>query len=101
MPQVQTAHSLLAAHRDALREAGVLYPFVRPRAMFLGAVEVRGSHEKFGLTHDDVAGSWQALADRVRSYDGTSVISHEVLGGAEPHGQAQRPWPAHETAVNG
>ena len=33
--------------------------------MFLGAVEVRGSHEKFGLTADDVAGTWQALCDRV------------------------------------
>jgi hypothetical protein len=76
--------ALLAGHRDALREAGVLYPFVRPQAMFLGAVEVRGSHEKFGLTAQDVAGSWAALCERVRAFAGTSIISHEILGGAEP-----------------
>ena len=86
LPKTGTTYlqAVLAHHRDALREAGVLYPFVRPQAMFLGAVEVRGSREKFGLTAEDVAGTWQALCDRVLSHAGTSVISHEVLGGAEP-----------------
>ena len=87
LPKTGTTYlqAVLAHHRETLREAGVLYPFVKPQAMFLGAVEVRGSHEKFGLSADDVAGTWQALADRVRAHDGTSVISHEILGGAEPH----------------
>ncbi len=76
--------AVLAEHRDALRDVGVLYPFVRPQAMFLGAVEVRGSREKFGLSAEDVAGAWAALCDRVRGHDGLSVISHEILGGAEP-----------------
>ena len=51
LPKTGTTYlqALLAHHRDALRAAGVLYPFVKPQAMFLGAVEVRGSHEKFGL----------------------------------------------------
>ena len=31
-----------------------------------------------------MAGTWQALCDRVLAHDGTSVISHEILGGAEP-----------------
>jgi hypothetical protein len=86
LPKTGTTYlqGVLVDHRDALRTAGVLYPFVRPQAMFLGAVEVRGSHEKFGLTTADVAGTWQALCDRVRAHDGTSVISHEILGGAEP-----------------
>jgi hypothetical protein len=86
LPKTGTTYlqAVLAAHRDALREAGVLYPFVKPQAMFLGAVEVRGSEEKFGLAHADVAGTWAALCERVRSYDGVSVISHEILGGAEP-----------------
>ena len=68
LPKTGTTYlqAVLAHHRDALREAGVLYPFVRPQAMFLGAVEVRGSREKFGLTAEDVAGTWQALCDRVR-----------------------------------
>ena len=62
LPKTGTTYlqAVLAHHRDALREAGVLYPFVRPQAMFLGAVEVRGSREKFGLTAEDVAGTWQA-----------------------------------------
>ena len=87
LPKTGTTYlqAVLAHHRDALRETGVLYPFVRPQAMFLGAVEVRGSREKFGLTADDVAGTWQALCDRVLAHAGTSVISHEILGGAEPH----------------
>ncbi len=86
LPKTGTTYlqAVLAHHRDALREIGVLYPFVRPQAMFLGAVEVRGSHEKFGLTADDVAGTWAALAERARSHDGTTVISHEILGGATP-----------------
>ena len=86
LPKTGTTYlqALLAHHRDALREAGVLYPFVKPQAMFLGAVEVRGSREKFGLTEADVAGTWQALCDRARSHEGTSVISHEILGGADP-----------------
>jgi len=86
LPKTGTTYlqALLAQHREPLREAGVLYPFVRPQAMFLGAVEVRGSQEKFGLSPADVAGTWQALCDRVIGHPGTSVISHEILGGAEP-----------------
>lgn len=86
LPKTGTTYlqAVLAHHRDALRESGVLYPFVRPQAMFLGAVEVRGSREKFGLTEEDVTGTWQALCDRVLAYPGTSVISHEILGGGEP-----------------
>ncbi len=86
LPKTGTTYlqALLAGHRDVLREAGVLYPFVRPGAMFLGAVEVRGSHEKFGLAAQDVAGTWAALCERVRAHDGTSIVSHEILGGAEP-----------------
>ena len=86
LPKTGTTYlqALLAQHRDALLERGVLYPFVRPQAMFLGAVEVRGSHEKFGLTAADVTGTWRALCDRVREHDGPAVISHEILGGATP-----------------
>jgi hypothetical protein len=86
LPKTGTTYlqALLADHRDGLRGAGVLYPEVSPQAMFLGAVEVRGSHEKFGLSREDVSGTWQAMADRVRAFDGTSVISHEILGGAAP-----------------
>jgi hypothetical protein len=75
---------LLARHREPLRAAGVLSPAPRPGAMFQGAVEVRGSHEKFGLAASDVAGAWQLVCDRARDFDGTTVLGHEVLGGATP-----------------
>jgi hypothetical protein len=86
LPKTGTTYlqALLAEHRDDLREAGVLYPFVRPGAMFHGAVEVRGSHDKFGLSADRVAGAWAAVCERARSFGGTAVISHEVLAGATP-----------------
>ena len=86
LPKTGTTYlqALLAGHRQPLREAGVLYPFVKPQAMFLGAIEVRGSREKFGLAEADVSGTWAALCERAKTYDGVSVISHEILGGAEP-----------------
>lgn len=86
LPKTGTTYlqALLAGNRDRLRQAGVLYPFIRPGAMFHGAVEVRGSHAKFGLAASDVAGTWRALCDRARSFPGTTVISHEVLAGATP-----------------
>lgn len=84
LPKTGTTYlqTLLADNRDRLRESGVLYPFVRPGAMFHGAVEVRGSHAKFGLTAEQVAGTWAAVCERALSYDGVAVISHEVLAGA-------------------
>ena len=84
LPKTGTTYlqALLAANRDRLRAAGVLYPFIRPGAMFHGAVEIRGSHAKFGLSADEVAGTWAALCERAREHDGTTIISHEVLAGA-------------------
>lgn len=84
LPKTGTTYlqGLLADNRDRLREHGVLYPFLRPGGMFHAAVEVRGSHDKFGLDAALVSGSWAALCARAREHDGTTVISHEVLGGA-------------------
>ena len=76
--------TLLARNRDRLRDGGVLYPFLRPGAMFHGAVEIRGSRAKFGLSADEVDGSWTALCDRARGFAGTTILSHEVLAGATP-----------------
>lgn len=84
LPKTGTTYlqGLLADHRDELGEHGVLYPFLRPGGMFHAAVEVRGSHDKFGLDPAFIAGSWAALCARAREHDGTTVISHEILGGA-------------------
>ncbi|HEU5038827.1 MAG TPA: hypothetical protein VFT70_17605 [Nocardioides sp.] len=84
LPKTGTTYlqALMGENRDRLREHGVLYPFVRPGAMFHGAVEVRGSAAKFGLADEQVAGAWAAVCERAMSYDGVAVISHEVLAGA-------------------
>lgn len=74
--------ALLAGNRDQLRQAGVIYPFVRPEAMFHAAVELRGQHAQWGLAPELVDGTWQQLLDRVRDFDGDGIISHELLAGA-------------------
>ena len=86
LPKTGTTYlqALLAGNRDRLRAAGVLYPFLRPGAMFEAAVEVRGSQDKFGLSAAAIAGTWRALCDRAREFPGTTVISHEILAGATP-----------------
>ncbi len=85
LPKTGTTYvqGLLAEQREELRAGGVLYPFLRPGGMFHAAVEVRGSHEKFGLDAAQIAGSWAALCARAREHPGTTVISHEILGGAD------------------
>ena len=102
LPKTGTTYlqALLADHRDELRESGVLYPFLRPGGMFHAAVEVRGSHEKFGLDPDAIAGSWAALCDRARAFDGTTVISHEILGGATEAEIAEALRPLHGLEVH-
>ena len=85
LPKTGTTYlqGLLAEQREDLRAGGVLYPFLRPGGMFHAAVEVRGSHAKFGLDPAEIAGSWAALCARAREHPGTTVISHEILGGAD------------------
>lgn len=85
LPKTGTTHiqATLGRHREVLAARGVSYPRLGPEAMFRGAVEIRGSHEVFGLSAGDVAGRWQRLCDHARGFDGTTVISHEILSGAD------------------
>ncbi|GAA1936299.1 sulfotransferase [Nocardioides marmoribigeumensis] len=80
---------LLASHREELRAAGAVYPFVRPEAMFRAAVEVREQHDLWGFGHQEVDGTWQALVDRVREVGLPGIISHEILAGASPEHAAR------------
>lgn len=75
---------MLAENRDLLRARGVSYPDLGPGSHFHGAVEVRGSATKFGLDPTQIAGTWQALCDQAREFEGTTILSHEVLAGATP-----------------
>lgn len=76
--------TILAEHRPALREAGFIYPFVRAEGMFHAAAEVRQDHERWGLDRTLIDGTWAALLAKARAFDGTAVISHELLAGATP-----------------
>ncbi len=71
----------LADNRKALRDAGVLYPGGHD-GMFLGAVDVRGTHQAWGRKRGEVTGTWDDLCRRARTYDGTTVLSHELLAAA-------------------
>lgn len=91
LPKTGTTYlqRLLAAQRDRLATVGVHYPLARPGLMFHGALDVRGSAAKFGVDAGRVTGSWQRLCDEARGLSGTTVISHEVLGGAS-RGEVER-----------
>lgn len=74
--------ALLAENRPSLRKAGFLYPFIRPEGMFHAAVEIRDDHARWGLDPGLIRGTWAALLAKAREFDGTTVISHEILAGA-------------------
>ena len=87
LPKTGTTYlqALLAENRDRLRAAGVLYPFIRPgRDVPRGGGDPWQRTPSSGCAADEVAGTWAALCKRAREYDGTTVISHEVLAGATP-----------------
>jgi hypothetical protein len=74
----------LGNHREALKEHGFVYPFVRQEGMFLAAVEMVGSARRWGQDPEDVAGTFAHLLRRGRRLGGTVVISHEIFGSARP-----------------
>ncbi len=80
---------LLASHREELRAAGAVYPFVRPEAMFRAAVEVREQQALWGLPREELEGTWRRLLDRVREVGLPGILSHEVLAGASPEHAAR------------
>ena len=69
-------------HREPLREAGFQCPGQTPREMFLAAIEVRGTHETWGFERQALAGKWTRLCQEARAFDGTSILSHELLAAA-------------------
>jgi hypothetical protein len=74
--------TVLATNREALKECGFAYPFVRQEGMFLAAVEMAGSAHRWGLEADDIDGTFAHLLRRGRRLGGTVVISHEIFGSA-------------------
>ncbi len=78
---------ILQVHQEQLEGAGLLYPFPAPGAHFHAALDARGAKHFYGITGDDVAGTWPRLCALAADYAatrGTAVISHEVLALATP-----------------
>ena len=73
---------LLANNRNRLKAAGYIYPFIRRETMFHAAVELRGQHDRWGLTPETIDGTWDQVLQRVRSFDGAGIVSHELLAAA-------------------
>ena len=71
---------ILFTHRDELRNLGILYAGDRHDAHFLAALDLM--ELPWGGLERDASGAWDRLAAQVREWDGTAIISHEILGTA-------------------
>jgi hypothetical protein len=71
---------LLFKNRDSLAEQGILYPAARFDAHFLAALDLM--ELPWGGLEREAVGAWDRLAARVREWDGTSIVSHEILATA-------------------
>ena len=71
---------LLFQNQQHLAEMGVLYPADRFDAHFLAALDLM-ELPWGGLEHQAV-GAWDRLAEQVRAWEGTVIISHEILATA-------------------
>ncbi len=72
----------LLSNREQLAKQGVLYPAKNQTMMFRAASEMRERHTRSGTPPSDLAGTWAELCARAREFTGSSVISNELLGGA-------------------
>jgi hypothetical protein len=71
---------ILFTRRDDLRERGILYAADRHDAHFLAALDLM--ELPWGGLEREATGAWDRLAEQVREWPGTSIISHEILGKA-------------------
>jgi hypothetical protein len=71
---------LLFRNRDALAEQGILYPADRFDAHFLAALDLM--ELQWGGLEEQAVGAWDRLAQQVRDWPGTVIISHEILATA-------------------
>ncbi len=88
-PKTGTSYvqDLLFTHRAALADAGTLYPADRFDAHFLAALDLM--ELQWGGLEKQAVGAWDRLAEQVRAWSGTVIISHEILATATP-AQVQR-----------
>ena len=71
---------VLWQNRESLAGQGVLYPADRFDEHFLAALDLMELH--WGGLEEQAVGAWDRLAERVRAWEGTVIISHEILATA-------------------
>jgi len=71
---------VLFRNREGLAEQGVLYPADRFDGQFLAALDLM--RLPWGGLEQEAVGAWDDLARRVREWDGTAIVSHEILATA-------------------
>ncbi len=81
-PKTGTSYlqDVLFRNKRRLDHAGILYPADRHDAHFLAALDLM--RLPWGGLEAEAVGAWDALATAVREYDGTAIISHEILATA-------------------
>jgi hypothetical protein len=71
---------LLFQNRRVLAERGILYPAERFDEHFLAALDLLDL--QWGGLERQAVGAWDRLAEQVRAWSGTVIISHEILATA-------------------
>ncbi len=71
---------VLWLNRGPLAERGILYPADRFDEHFLAALDLL--ELSWGGLEKQAVGAWDRLAQRVRDWPGTSIVSHEILATA-------------------
>ena len=71
---------VLWLHRERLEAEGILYPADRFDEHFLAALDLM--QLTWGGMERQAVGAWDRLAARVREWQGTVVVSHEILATA-------------------
>jgi hypothetical protein len=71
---------LLFQNRERLAGMGILYPADRFDEHFLAALDLM--ELQWGGLEAQAVGAWERLAEQVRSWPGTAIVSHEILATA-------------------
>lgn len=81
-PKTGTSYvqDVLFLNRETLAEQGILYPADRFDEHFLAALDLMELH--WGGLETQAVGAWDRLAERVREWQGTVIVSHEILANA-------------------
>ena len=81
-PKTGTSYlqDVLFRNRETLRDHGILYPADRFDAHFLAALDLMTL--PWGGLETEAVRAWDHLAEQVRAWHGTSIISHEIFARA-------------------